>query len=175
MKFALLFFMLPFFLGSAEAAEDHKSHAKAHAGAYAGQQARTIKSLSADDIAELKRGGGWGLAKAAELNGVPGPAHLLELKDEIGLSGAQISAVGGLYERMKADAIEQGERLIALEGALEKHFRDGTITDEVLRDSLQSIADARQRLRYIHLSTHLKTPAILSRHQIFHYNKLRGY
>ncbi len=48
-----------------------------HASKYSGQEKRTIKSLSPDDIAELERGGGWGLAKAAELNGLPGPAHLI--------------------------------------------------------------------------------------------------
>ena len=35
---------------------------------YTGQETRRIKSLSSEDIAELQRGGGWGLAKAAELN-----------------------------------------------------------------------------------------------------------
>ena len=29
---------------------------------YAGQETRQIKSLSGEDIAELRRGGGWGLA-----------------------------------------------------------------------------------------------------------------
>jgi hypothetical protein len=48
-------------------------------------QSRAIKSLSDNDINELRRGGGWGLALAAELNGMPGPAHLLELKDKIPL------------------------------------------------------------------------------------------
>lgn len=45
---------------------------------YAGMQNRAIKSLSDNDINELRRGGGWGLALSAELNGMPGPAHLLE-------------------------------------------------------------------------------------------------
>ena len=53
---------------------------------YDGMQHRAIKSLSDRDIQELRRGGGWGLALAAELNGMPGPAHLLELKDQIPLT-----------------------------------------------------------------------------------------
>ena len=44
---------------------------------YAGQQARTIKALSDDDLAALRKGEGMGMAKAAELNGYPGPAHVL--------------------------------------------------------------------------------------------------
>ena len=58
---------------------------------YAGEEKREIKSLSAADIDELKNGKGWGLAKAAELNGVPGPVHLLEMKNEIHLTPEQTS------------------------------------------------------------------------------------
>jgi hypothetical protein len=146
-----------------------------HRSAYAGQETRAIKSLSADDIAELRRGGGWGLAKAAELNGMPGPAHLLEMKGEIALDAAQVAAIVAIYEDMKAAAIAEGEKLIALEADLDRQFRDGTITDEALRASLADIAATREKLTYVHLSTHLKTPAILSPHQIAQYNQLRGY
>ncbi len=142
---------------------------------YAGQGKQSIKSLSPEDIAELRRGGGWGLAKAAELNGVPGPAHLLELKDQIPLDEAQVSALVEIVEQMKAQAIQQGERLIALERELENHFQNRSITDAKLRASLDAIAEARKELRYTHLATHLKTPEILSPDQIEKYNALRGY
>jgi hypothetical protein len=46
---------------------------------YAGQQTRTIKALSDDEIAALRNGEGMGMAKAAELNGYPGPIHVLSL------------------------------------------------------------------------------------------------
>ena len=36
-------------------------------------------------------------------------------------------------------------------------------------------ADTYKALRYVHLSTHLKTPSILTPFQIETYNKLRGY
>ncbi len=39
---------------------------------YSGQEQRAINSLSQEDITELARGGGWGMAKVAELNGLPG-------------------------------------------------------------------------------------------------------
>jgi hypothetical protein len=68
-------------LGAFAQHDQHGAHAQpGPAMPYAGQDARDIKSLSAEDIAELRRGGGWGFAKSAELNGMPGPAHLLELK-----------------------------------------------------------------------------------------------
>jgi hypothetical protein len=53
---------------------------------YAGMQMRLIKALSEQQIADLKAGRGMGLALPAELNGYPGPIHVLELSDELGLS-----------------------------------------------------------------------------------------
>ena len=47
----------------------------------AGMQARSIKALSEQQVADLKAGRGMGLALSAELNGYPGPAHVLELSD----------------------------------------------------------------------------------------------
>ena len=156
---------------AAEASEN----ASSHHSKYAGQQSREIKSLSAEDIAELKRGGGWGLAKAAELNGVPGPIHLLEMKNEIGLDEAQRSAIGAIYRRMKSRAIHHGERLIDLERRLESGFRNRTITDALLRDSLSAIAETKKELRYVHLAAHIETLKVLSEKQIRIYNTLRGY
>ena len=146
-----------------------------HSSDYAGQQIRAIKSLSSEDIAELKRGGGWGLAKAAELNGLPGPAHLLEMREEIHLNDTQVTEITKIYNRMKSQAIQQGERLIALELELENQFQNRTIDNSILRSSLDAIEKVRTELRYIHLSAHLATPDILSQEQIEKYNELRGY
>ena len=142
---------------------------------YAGQESRAIKGLSQDDIAELRRGGGWGLARAAELNGMPGPLHLLELKREIALSAGQVSAIEAIFERMRADAIAEGERLIARERALEHAFQARTITEEGLRPMVDEIGASRSALRHIHLAAHLRTSALLSAEQIARYNALRGY
>ena len=149
--------------------------ASSHHSKYAGQESREIKSLSAEDIAELRRGGGWGLAKAAELNGVPGPIHLLEMKNEIGLDETQRSAIGAIYRRMKKRAIHHGERLIDLERQLESGFRNRTITDALLRASLSAIAETKKELRYVHLAAHIETLKILAENQIRTYNALRGY
>ena len=142
---------------------------------YAGEEKREIKSLSEADIEELKNGEGWGLAKAAELNGVPGPAHLLEMKDEINLSTEQVRVIEDLYQKMKQAAIPLGLELIGLERELNNHFADRTITDELLDELLDKIAQVRKKLRYVHLSTHLKTPSILTPEQIALYNQMRGY
>jgi hypothetical protein len=146
-----------------------------HKSKYAGEEKREIKSLSETDIEELQNGKGWGLAKAAELNGMPGPVHLLEMKDEIDLSAKQIRAIENLYKKMKQEAIPLGLELIELERELNDHFANRTITDELLRQILQRIAQVHRQLRYVHLSAHLHTPDILKSEQIALYNKLRGY
>lgn len=142
---------------------------------YVGQEKREIKSLSESDIEELKNGKGWGLAKAAELNGVPGPAHLLEMKTEIGLSPEQIGQIEILYQGMQQQAIPLGIKLIEYERELNTLFAKGTITEELLRGLLEEIGQVQEQLRYVHLSTHLKTPDILTVKQIDLYNELRGY
>ena len=83
--------------------------------AYAGMENRDIKSLSESDLEDLRRGAGWGLALAAELNGVPGPAHLLELKDQIGLSAEQVRAIEEIFAQMKSEAQAAGAEFIAAE------------------------------------------------------------
>lgn len=142
---------------------------------YAGEESRAVKSLSADDVAELIRGGGWGLAKAAELNGMPGPVHLLELKDDIPLTHEQVSAITAVYERMREAAIAEGEHFIAAERALDDAFRAGTVTEESLRTLLAEVARSRARLRFIHLAAHLETPGLLTHEQIARYDAIRGY
>lgn len=142
---------------------------------YVGQEQRQIKSLSAEDIKELKRGGGWGLAKAAELNGMPGPAHILEMAAEIQLGPEQQNRIQQLYNEMKAAAVVLGERLITLEADLNTAFADASINQARLEQSVREIESIRADLRIVHLSTHLQTPDILTREQIDLYNRLRGY
>ena len=146
-----------------------------HSSPYKGQEKRAIKSLSASDIDDLKNGRGWGLAKAAELNGVPGPIHLLEMKNEINLSADQVKKIEALYLDMKKRAISLGLELIELEQTLNESFASNSITEDKLKNQLEKIAQVRSKLRFVHLSAHLKTPDILSHQQIQHYNKLRGY
>ena len=156
--------------GPASGQEAHRSHSE-----YGGEESRAVKSLSPEDIAELRRGGGWGLARTAELNGMPGPVHLLELKDEIALTPEQVEAITGIYERMRAKAIAEGERFLAGEETLEEAFRARTVTEESLREMLGDIERSRARLRFIHLAAHLDTPEILTEAQIARYATLRGY
>jgi len=152
-----------------------KASKHGHVSPYAGEETREIKSLSAEDIAELRRGGGWGLAKAAELNGVPGPAHLLESKDRIPLSPEQVSAIQAILDQMREAAIEEGERLVERERSLDENFRNRTVSDASLQRMLAGIEESRRALRYIHLAAHLTASPLLTVEQIQSYNALQGY
>src|SRR5438045_1800642 len=75
---------------------------------YAGQEQRAIKALSDEEIRNLLEARGMGLAKAAELNSYPGPLHVLQLAEQLGLSDAQRTATDSLYVNMRERAISIG-------------------------------------------------------------------
>ena len=89
-------------------------------------QARPIKGLSEQQVADLKAGRGMGLALPAELNGFPGPAHVLELADQLELSSDQRARVQSLFDAMKAEAVPLGSRLLDQEAALDQQFASTT-------------------------------------------------
>jgi hypothetical protein len=72
---------------------------------YAGMHAREIKALSQEQVADLTNGRGMGLALAAELNGFPGPSHVLELADKLDLTSDQRASINMLFDSMKAEAV----------------------------------------------------------------------
>jgi hypothetical protein len=142
---------------------------------YAGQQTRSIKALSDQQIADLRAGRGMGLALPAELNGYPGPVHLLELADQIGLSDNQRSAVERLFNAMKVETIPIGERLIEQEATLDGLFSTHHATQENITAATAEIGDTQAKLRSAHLKYHLSTLALLQPEQIERYSQLRGY
>ena len=142
---------------------------------YAGLEARSIKALSDQQIADLKAGRGMGLALAAELNGHPGPIHVLELADSLDLSDQQRARMQELLTAMKAEAIPLGERLIAQEADLDKQFANKTITPASLAAATDAIGITHAALRQAHLKYHLSTVEVLTPAQVQRYAELRGY
>ena len=165
-KAIAIFFLLLFYL---------PAFASTYESKYLGEEHRKIKSLSPNDIEELNKGGGWGLAKAAELNGIPGPAHILEMENKIGLTSEQKNRIQVIYNNMTIEAIDLGKQLIQLEESLNDDFSNRTINQSLLEKTVQDIESIRANLRIVHLSTHLQTPNILTTEQISLYNELRGY
>lgn len=146
-----------------------------HASPYQGQQSRGIKAVSADEIEGLLAGHGLGFARAAELNGYPGPAHVLELADSLDLSSEQRNATRALHSRMETRAKTLGVRLVAAEARLEALFRAGDATHDSIGEALAEIARVRADLRGTHLSAHVDQRALLSAEQADRYARLRGY
>jgi Spy/CpxP family protein refolding chaperone len=142
---------------------------------YAGMQTRPIKALSEQQVADLGAGRGMGLALAAELNGYPGPSHVLELADRLELSADQRTRIKTLFDSMKAEALPLGSRLIEQEADLDKQFASRTVTPESLKASTAAVAVTQGELRETHLKYHLSTVAVLTPGQMQRYAELRGY
>ncbi len=142
------------------------------------QQAETgLRGLGAKEIAELRAGTGMGLARAAELNGYPGPSHLLDAvkAGQFQASPEQVRRVQEIFDGMKSNAQRVGAQIIDEEARLEAAFHGATITETDLRSRVARIATLQGELRVIHLGAHLVTSAILSDVQVARYNELRGY
>jgi hypothetical protein len=141
---------------------------------YAGMQARAIKALSAEQIADLKAGRGMSLALAAELNGYPGPRHVLELGDQLGLTDQQRADVQRLFDAMTAEAIPLGEKLIAGEAELDALFARRAVMATSLGAATAAIGAIQAELRNTHLKYHLLTSGLLTAAQMQRYSELRG-
>jgi len=142
---------------------------------YAGYDQREIAALAPERVATLLAGGGAGYALAAEVNGYPGPKHVLELASELELTAEQRERTEKLYAAMTAETVPLGERLVALADLLDEAFKRGVATEEELAALTGSIAETEGRLRYAHLKTHLSMRSLLTTEQNAAYAALRGY
>ena len=142
---------------------------------YAGEEQRAIKALSDEKRRGLLEGAGLGYARAAELNGWPGPLHALELQDTLSLTPAQVSRMEALRREMTAQAVPLGRELIAAERALDLLFASGRPSPEDVEAATARIAEIEGRLRAVHLVAHLRAAPVLTRHQTMLYARARGY
>ena len=142
---------------------------------YAGLEQRPIKALSHQQVDDLNAGRGMGLALAAELNGYPGPSHVLELGDRLDLTADQRVQVQRLFDEMKQEAIPLGQKLVAQERELDNLFTTRAVTSESLKATIAAIAETQGQLRESHLKYHLSTAALLNQSQMQRYAELRGY
>lgn len=147
----------------------------APASPYAGWEHRVVKALSDQQIADLRAGRGMGLALPAELNGYPGPVHVLELGDQLRLTREQRTRMQELHVAMQAETIPLGERLIAQEADLERQFASKSVTPVSLRAATAEIGATQGALRLAHLRYHLSTLDVLTSDQVRQYGELRGY
>jgi Spy/CpxP family protein refolding chaperone len=142
---------------------------------YAGQQARTVSALSPEEMQAFLEGRGMGLARAAELNGYPGPMHVLELESELGLTPEQHRAVEEAFTRMQAKARDAGARYVAAERAVDAAFKSGSADLNVIADRVAEANRLLGEVRLAHLAAHLEITPLLTPEQRARYAELRGY
>lgn len=162
-------------LGTALLALASVSGAAPPATPYAGQESRAIKALSPDEIQEYLSGSGMGLAKAAELNRYPGPRHVIELADRLGLSAEQRAETRQIFETMRAEATRLGAEIVARERELDLRFASGRIASADLERLVEELGTLQGRLRLVHLRAHLAQRDVLTPAQRRQYEVLRGY
>lgn len=134
-----------------------------------------VRGMSEELIQTYRTGGGGGVALLAELNGHPGPRHILDLADDLELTSEQLEQIQALIDVIQPEAIQIGEAILAGEAALEEAFRQQTIDERSLEARLTNLGTLQAELRFIHLRTHLATVEILTPDQIERYNIVRGY
>ena len=116
-----------------------------------------------------------GGALAAELNGYPGPLHVLEHADALALSSEQRSKVQALFAAMKNETQPLGLRIVTKEEELDASFASHRITPSDLQGLTASIGELQGQLRGAHLKYHLLTLDALTGEQLTRYAVLRGY
>lgn len=123
----------------------------------------------------LLRGEGMGLARLAEENGYPGPKHVLELRNELGLSPDQFRKVEALREGVRVSARIVGQQIVEKETELSNLYRTASADEVQVQSLLREIGTLRADLRFIHLQAHMRMREILTPGQIGKYYELREH
>ena len=144
---------------------------------YAGQKDVAATGLLPGEVEALEQGKGMAQALPAEVNGYPGPRHVLDAAEAgtLDLQPSARQAVERIYDRMHDRAVAKGAEVLAAEAELARRFRHGHVDPVILGELAGRIARLRGELRTIHLTAHLETRELLTPEQISAYQALRGY
>jgi Spy/CpxP family protein refolding chaperone len=133
----------------------------------------TPTALTAEQVKQLLNGEGMGLARPAELNGYPGPRHVLDLGSELILTPDQEKRVETIRQQMLTRAIALGKQIVQAETDLDAAFQSGTLSERDLGTRVTAIARLHGDLRLAHLRAHLQTKPVLSAEQVKKYYEKR--
>ena len=142
---------------------------------YAGVERNELSALAPDEGKSLLAGHGMGYAKAAELNGYPGPLHVVELADRLALSPEQLGRTQALMNAHRSRARALGAKLVDAERALDQLFRKRVASTASVAAAAERVGRLQAQLRTEHLNTHIAQTALLDVRQIERYAELRGY
>jgi Spy/CpxP family protein refolding chaperone len=104
----------------------------------------------------VRDGRGFGMAFVADQQGYPGPLHVLELKDRLGLSRDQEAKAQALLAAMFAESRPKSARLLHAEARLRHLFATGRPDEAAVRTAVGKVETARADVRLVHLLFHLK-------------------
>jgi Spy/CpxP family protein refolding chaperone len=135
----------------------------------------TTYGLSQREGQRLLAGRGMGLARPAEMNGYPGPMHVLDLADELALTPEQQQQARTTRERVMTEAPALGRQIVEKELTLDRIFRDGSADEARVRTLTREIAQLRAELRALHLQAHLVMQRALAVDQVRTYMEARGH
>lgn len=115
-----------------------------------------------------------GASLPAELNGAPGPLHVLQLAVQLKVTPEQQAALERLTIAMKTSAQQLGAQVIAAEAELDEAFKSGAMDDKTIQAATARITVLQGQLSAVHLTAHLLTKGLLSQDQVVAYNVARG-
>ncbi len=132
-----------------------------------------VQACEAEFEAVVHDGRGFGMAFTADQTGYPGPLHVLELKERLGLSPEQEAKARALLHAMFSESRPKGAALLEAEARLRKLFADGAADEAAVRAAVAEVEHARREVRLVHLLTHLKTRDFLTEAQRRIYHEAR--
>jgi Spy/CpxP family protein refolding chaperone len=137
--------------------------------------AQDIKALSEKEVSDYLAGAGMGFGRTGELNGYPGPKHVLELAEQLSVTPEQKAKLEASMKTMRDAAAALGSKIVAKERELDHLFASGSIDRASLASITAEIGRLQGELRAVHLMAHLETKNILTREQVHRYMAARGH
>ncbi len=122
----------------------------------------------------IETGQGFAMARAAEAHGLPGPKHVLEHAQALGLDDNQVERMNALMGEMREAALREGRAVLDGERALDAELSRPMPDAARVADLSEAVGRARGRLRNVHLSTHLVAAPMLTPAQRAQYVQLRA-
>ncbi len=142
---------------------------------YAAPQPREIKALSTQEQRGWMEGENMGMARAAELNGYPGPMMVLEMAQTLKLTPEQAAATRELMTRHKAEVRKLGAELVDAERQLDVAFREHSADAVQVTRLTTQISQLHGRIRASHLQTYVAAAAVLTPEQMQRYMGMHGF
>lgn len=132
-----------------------------------------VRTLSAQEVKVLRSGGGDEMVLAAELNGYPSPARVLEMGEELGLTPDQRFELARLNAITQGKARAMGDRIVVAEKNFDVFMAAAEQPIDLIRAHLDNIAGLHAALRGIRIASHMEAFDILTEPQRRQYAELR--